>query len=875
MKALVQSGASGTSVHRGMQVVSLAPVPVASMVWRLGDDPWTLSVVCKITLRLQPGTARLAKSHDPIHERDLASSVATGRVHAPADLIPLRTAVDVTLVGDAFGYGVVGPAVARLAVGDIDRSFQIEPGGGSCPAPLELAPLAASSHERGGLLSSAGPPALDGAAMTLPVGFELDYFSAAPAEQRLEELDPGAHLLLEHLHPDIAKLETRLPNVSPQVFVQRGRKREERPAIIDALWIDSRRALATLSWRCLIPLSARDESGRVWVTVAGPGRRMSPAQLSDLIRELGGRDEGEETGGELLDDDDDPMGRTVAIPAHRPPPPPSRPKDSSEATIPTNLETSGRHTSAIALGAKSSNAEPAWLKRSNRKDLKAPKRRTKPPSLPPPRPPPPPTRPPPGPPVPSKSMGPAAAAGATGPPEPTGPSGAAGAVGAVGAAPGATAPAGPSGAPGPAGPISPWGHPDVPPPPLRDAKLEDTASLPMNAADQAQKSLAAASKSLLAAMRTTAPVPPKPPAPGAAPPGGPAPSPPAPPAPGGPTSSPPAASSPGASSPSGAVRGGAPIGPAPSPPAPSPSFPAPTPPVPGSLLQSKMAQSSTAAAKPKSSPGASGRRPSRPAPARKRVAKRRPARPIDMLWHDRGATMAMRKRWQKQCTELDFSPPDPVHDLPTDDPQQARDHHIHFGILTQIEPVDRGGLRVLLQQSVSEDGRFTPPLCALDGELRVSFDAIEGLRALVGAVKPFATDDRKLESAIEDVTKLLDDSASTSQTLMSGRRHVREAFSSSKRATTLDVLDQAVDRTLLEQRKYDRRTLLGGSWIRAILKWGKSEVVCYLHEDLQTRLPMMMSFDARVLGEAHPRQDQFETPPYALRVITLGRFIRF
>ena len=99
-----------------------------------------------------------------------------------------------------------------------------------------------------------------------------------------------------------------------------------------------------------------------------------------------------------------------------------------------------------------------------------------------------------------------------------------------------------------------------------------------------------------------------------------------------------------------------------------------------------------------------------------------------MLWHDRDATMAMRKRWRKLCTELDFSPPDPVHDLPTDDPQQARDHHTHFGVLTQVEPVDRGGLRVLLQQSVSEDGRFTPPLCALDGELRVSFDPIEALR---------------------------------------------------------------------------------------------------------------------------------------------------
>jgi len=31
-----------------MQVVSLAPVPVASMPWRIGDSSWVLTVVCKL-----------------------------------------------------------------------------------------------------------------------------------------------------------------------------------------------------------------------------------------------------------------------------------------------------------------------------------------------------------------------------------------------------------------------------------------------------------------------------------------------------------------------------------------------------------------------------------------------------------------------------------------------------------------------------------------------------------------------------------------------------------------------------------------------------------------------------------------------------------
>ena len=44
-----------------MQVVSLAPVPVASLAWRVGDGSWTLGVVCKLTFQLNPGQAKLAK----------------------------------------------------------------------------------------------------------------------------------------------------------------------------------------------------------------------------------------------------------------------------------------------------------------------------------------------------------------------------------------------------------------------------------------------------------------------------------------------------------------------------------------------------------------------------------------------------------------------------------------------------------------------------------------------------------------------------------------------------------------------------------------------------------------------------------------------
>ncbi len=251
-----------------------------------------------------------------------------------------------------------------------------------------------------------------------------------------------------------------------------------------------------------------------------------------------------------------------------------------------------------------------------------------------------------------------------------------------------------------------------------------------------------------------------------------------------------------------------------------------------------------------------------------------------MLWFDRDATLAIRNRWQAHSTELDFSPRDRAHDLATEDAQLARDHHTHFGLLAQVETTDRVGLRQLMQQSVAEDGRFTSPLCAMQGTLQVRFDDAAALAALVAAMKPFGdkdaklSKDAKLNRALEEASALLEVSSATASTLSGATRRVREAFDKSSGTVSIDIIDQAVARTLLEQRDYDRRTLLGGEHIRATLQCGKHELVCYLNEELQTRLPMMLKFEVRLLAEAPPKQDQHETAPYALRVLTLGRLIQ-
>ncbi|HHH10482.1 MAG TPA: DUF2169 domain-containing protein [Sorangium sp.] len=731
-----------------MQIVSLAPVPVASRLWRYSGQSWSLAIVCKITVRLEAGQAVLAKSHDPIHEQEITAGAAgANRLHAPADLVPSRAGVDITLVGDAYALGARGPLSARLQIASVDKEVHFHPKAPVVRAPEAFAPLAASAAARRTLLAGAPTPAHDSLPLVLPPDFNLGYFNSAPPDQRVDELPAGALLRLEHLHPKSRLLLTQLPDVMPQVFVQRGRRRHELGAQLDALWIDSQRGLATMTWHCQVPLSAQNETGRVWVTVAGPGRRMSAAQLSTLIQELGGRDDAETT--TPPPERQDPLGRTTAI--RRPPTNDAEdePEDGQDATgiLLPKQSNSGKYTSAMALlnPDQALGAAPSWLSRNKKEPSTTP--------------------------APTKST------------------------------------------------FKNITNVRTPPLPKRGKRMTNTASLPAARRARALHAMQAAGRTPDAAT---------------------------------PTAPPPA----------------------------TPSRPNNLRPSPRSAQQAQLAKAS--AAQVEQHKATTSKQPS-PETTPKAAAKpRRRTRPIDLLWFDRDATLAIRNRWQSLSTELDFAPRDRLHDLPTDDPQLAREHHTHFGLLAQLPTTDRASLRQLMQQSVTDDGRFTAPLCALEGQLQISFDDAESLRALVAAMKPFSDQnsklasktDSKLTAALEHASAVLDQTSATTNTLISAQRRVRDAFEQSSPAASLDVVNQAVERTLLEQRHYACRTLLGDKHIRATLSCGKHQLVCYLNEALQTRLPLMMSFDVRIIAEAHPRQDQYESADYALRVLTLGRLIQ-
>jgi hypothetical protein len=318
-----------------MQLVALSPVHVASLVWARDARTFVLTVVCKASFDLLPGEMRLSAQQDVINEQDQRWEDDPARsVHAPGDLMPFKPRADVTLVGTAFApHGkAVRSLVARLVSGSIDKAIAVygdrpRPGHPE-PALFTRMPLRYERAAGGpGTTNPVGtperPPNLEPARRVdgpmLPIGFgpiapdwperqaylgqrsgwspaepfpeDLDpgFFNVAPSDQQLPALRNDQALHLENLHPEHARLTTRLPGLHPQAFVERpGALPQELEMRPDGMWIDTDRARCTVTWRAQVPLAHADEAGRVLVAMVGGRQQLSWDDVIRLDEALGG-----------------------------------------------------------------------------------------------------------------------------------------------------------------------------------------------------------------------------------------------------------------------------------------------------------------------------------------------------------------------------------------------------------------------------------------------------------------------------------------------------------------------------------------------------------------------------------------------------------
>lgn len=261
---------------RRVEIESLCPFPVATVLWEPKPGRPSLTVCVKATYALIHGrTAEIAGQQ--ILPCDDIPSDAAGSLYAPSDFVPLKKRVDILIVGHAYtkSLSATDAIVARASVCGVskarrvtaDRSWIGSPDGfGPIPADVRVRTRARPLRDdeaRWALHfgAIAGPP---------PQGFDYGFFNVAPPDQQLDALPSTLSITLENLGPTRPLLETRLPVIQPRAFrvSRRTGLSYEVTLRCDTVWIDCDRGIAVMSWRGVarVPTSDEEALGRLLIT---------------------------------------------------------------------------------------------------------------------------------------------------------------------------------------------------------------------------------------------------------------------------------------------------------------------------------------------------------------------------------------------------------------------------------------------------------------------------------------------------------------------------------------------------------------------------------------------------------------------------------
>ncbi len=182
--------------------------------------------------------------------------------------------------------------------------------------------------------------------------------------------------------------------------------------------------------------------------------------------------------------------------------------------------------------------------------------------------------------------------------------------------------------------------------------------------------------------------------------------------------------------------------------------------------------------------------------------------------------------------------------------------------------------QIVQDASLSDQG-FEPPLSLIEGTLEFSFDEVAQLKASISVLLPLAQDDEELKEVLNAATHLITASLTPHLGIVAAEHigRVKEALSRSSRMLPSDYLESHVQRMLLEQRAYKRKTLFGKTWIRAELQSATTAIPVYIPDPLSSELPMYRRLNVRMLGEVDLREDEYELSPCLIRLCAIGRTV--
>lgn len=252
--------------------------------------------------------------------------------------------------------------------------------------------------------------------------------------------------------------------------------------------------------------------------------------------------------------------------------------------------------------------------------------------------------------------------------------------------------------------------------------------------------------------------------------------------------------------------------------------------------------------------------------------------PVHLLWFDLDSVARIRRvqRWRQLLSELERRPLDrDVDDSGSSDPLDIEDRRDICEVLARGGPSYTRSIEEALSVAKARSGKFVPPLVLVEGEIEIQLDELEGLKAAATTAAPLILAiDEGLRAAVAGADAFLarPDVAPTPAVCEGLHNRIREAFVREKKMLPADYLDRQTERSLLTQRHYQRRKVLSGVFLRAMLRpAGEKEILTYLPDDLATTVPIYRRFGVRLIADIHLQQDQHEARPYALRVLALGR----
>lgn len=292
-----------------LELRNLTPFAAALLPWESKPGQPSLSVCVKGTFEIGRGEelAVAGGLQEPVHGEDL---VTPSPRHA-SDVVPFKPRVDLLLVGSVQVEGASGAASAEATVrlGAFEKTVRAASAAVFRRAPLVYENAVASSP--GGVVlqpkdpshaPAFGPQGIRWPARILlnpepawrwadeviagrgwdagppPPGFDFGCFNAAPREQQLDLVRPGATLELEGLLPGRPVAQLRLPTARPQVFRVGSGRSTEVVLRCDTIFVDVDRGLVSLSWRGVATPVLPNEAGLLVALWDASGKKLRPDQ---------------------------------------------------------------------------------------------------------------------------------------------------------------------------------------------------------------------------------------------------------------------------------------------------------------------------------------------------------------------------------------------------------------------------------------------------------------------------------------------------------------------------------------------------------------------------------------------------------------------